>query len=54
MTKVIFTKDFATKTKGESWECDPLLANHLVYVDKVAVYGEPASTGKSKSKKEEK
>lgn len=28
--KIKFTKDFATKKKGESWECDSLLASRLI------------------------
>lgn len=38
MRKVEFVKDFATKKKGEAWECDPMLASQLVHIDKVAVY----------------
>lgn len=38
MVKIEFTEDFATKKKGESWECDSQLANQLVRVDKVAKY----------------
>lgn len=41
MRKVEFIKDFATKLKGDVWECDSQLANQLVNVDKVAKYYEP-------------
>jgi hypothetical protein len=40
MRKVTFIKDFATKVRGEIWECDGSLASHLVHQDQVAVYGE--------------
>ena len=43
MRKVEFTKDFATKMKGDVWECDSQLASQLVHVDKVAKYYEPKS-----------
>lgn len=33
-----FTGDFATRKKGERWECDGPLAAHLVAVDKVAKF----------------
>ena len=35
---VIFTKDFATKKKGDVWETNSQLASQLVNVDKVAKY----------------
>ena len=38
MKEIIFTADFATKKKGETWLCDSQLASHLVNVDKVAEY----------------
>jgi len=38
MRKVEFIKDFATKKKGDVWECDSQLASQLVNVDKVAKY----------------
>jgi len=38
--KVEFIKDFATKLKGDVWECDSQLASHLVNIDKVAKYYE--------------
>jgi len=38
MRKVEFIKDFATKKKGDVWECDSQLASHLVNIDKVAKY----------------
>jgi Zn-finger protein len=38
MRKVEFISDFATKKKGDVWECDSLLASHLVHTDKVAKY----------------
>lgn len=36
MRKVVFTSDFATKKKGDIFECDGMLANQLVNIDKVA------------------
>jgi hypothetical protein len=36
MAKIVFTSDFATKVKGDTWKCDSQLANQLVNVDKVA------------------
>ncbi len=36
--EVVFTEDFATKKKGESWNCDKQLASQLVHIDKVAEY----------------
>lgn len=47
MVEIEFIEDFATKKKGDIWECDSLLASHLVNIDKVAKY-----TKKSKVKKE--
>lgn len=38
MRKIKFTEDFATRSKGDIWECDSLLASQLVNVDKVAIY----------------
>lgn len=38
MKEVEFTKDFATKKKGDKWRCDGLLASQLVHKDKVAKY----------------
>ncbi len=38
MIKIEFTKDFATKKKGDIFECDNQLANQLVNVDNVAKY----------------
>jgi hypothetical protein len=40
MLKVEFLEDFATKKKGDVWECDSLLASQLVNVEKVAKYYE--------------
>jgi hypothetical protein len=48
MKEVIFTVDFATKKKGESFLCDSMLASTLVNIDKVAKYAE-----KPKAKKTE-
>ena len=28
--KIEFIKDFATKKKGDVWECDGMLASHLI------------------------
>jgi len=36
--EIVFKEDFATKKKGESWNCDKQLASQLVHVDKVAEY----------------
>jgi len=38
MVKIEFTKDFATKKKGEKLKCDSMLANRLVHKEKVAKY----------------
>ena len=51
MKKVEFLVDFATKKKGEVWECSSELASQLVRVDKVAKYYEE---NLAKEKKESK
>ena len=28
--KIVFTKDFATKKKGDAWECDSVLGRQLI------------------------
>lgn len=38
MRKIVFTKDFATKKKGDAFSCTGILANQLAKVDKVAKY----------------
>jgi hypothetical protein len=38
MKKIVFTKDFATKKKGDEITVDSQLANQLVSIDKVAEY----------------
>jgi hypothetical protein len=38
MRTVVFTKDFATKKKGDKFTCTGPLANILVRKDKVAKY----------------
>lgn len=38
MVKVEFTKDYATRKKGETWECDSMLASKLVRIFKVAKF----------------
>jgi len=38
MKAIIFTKDFATKKKGDELTCDGMLASHLVRVAKVAKF----------------
>jgi hypothetical protein len=53
MVKVEFTSDFATKKKGDVWECDSLLASQLVQVEKVAKYTTEDKPKVSKTKKEE-
>lgn len=40
LVKIEFTKDFATKKKGETWECENSLASNLVNRKKVAKYGD--------------
>ena len=47
MVKVQFTKDFASKKKGDFFECDSQLASHLVNVDKVAVMADEQEIAKS-------
>ena len=47
MKEVEFTKDFATKKKGDTWKCDSLLASQLVHVDKVAKYVTKKTTKKA-------
>ena len=36
MVKIQFIKDFATKKKGDLWECDSMLASRLIHLKKVA------------------
>jgi hypothetical protein len=50
MKTIYFVKDFATKKKGEKWECDNMLASQLVRLRKVASYNPPKKS-KSKAKK---
>ncbi len=50
--EVVFTEDFATKKKGDNWLCDKQVASHLVHVDKVAKYKEPAKEKKETKTKE--
>lgn len=38
MKEVVFTKDYATFKKGDTWQCDSQLASQLVNVEKVAKY----------------
>ena len=38
MVEIEFTKNFATKKKGQKFICDSQLASQLVRVDKVAKY----------------
>lgn len=38
MVKIKFLEDFAGKTAGEVFECDSMLASHLVNVDLVAEF----------------
>jgi hypothetical protein len=51
MIEIEFTSDFATKKKGDKWECDSLLASHLVHVDKVAKYTKEVKEVKQKENK---
>lgn len=56
MRKIKFISDFATRSKGETWEdCPSMLASELVNIEKVAVYvdetaaeEEPKKTPKKK------
>ena len=50
MREVEFTKDFATKKKGDKWSCDGLLASQLVRNDKVAKYVKKAAAKPKKPK----
>ena len=34
--KIEFTKDFATRKKGDVWVCNSQLASRLIRIDKVA------------------
>lgn len=52
MREITFTADFATKKKGEDWECDSMLAHSLV-TKKVAKYKE-TKVDNLKTKKNEK
>lgn len=58
MKKIVFTEDFATKKKGDKWECDSLLASQMVHNDKVAKYeadeNQEADDTKSKALKTKK
>lgn len=35
-TEIQFTKNFATKKKGDIWKCDGILASRLIHEQKVA------------------
>lgn len=48
MKEVKFTKDFATKKKGETFKCDSMLASQLVNIDKVAEYSDKVKTKAAK------
>jgi hypothetical protein len=48
--KVIFIKDFATKKKGDEFDCDGMLASRLINVDKVAKKKDSKPKAKAKSK----
>ena len=54
MLEVVFTEDFATKKKGDVFQCDSLLASHLVNIDKVAKYKDDVEKQQTKVKKESK
>jgi len=43
MKTIVFTKDFATKKKGDLFNCDGLLANQLVNIEKVAKFDKSKS-----------
>ena len=51
MVKVVFTKDFANKKKGDTGEYESMLASTLVHGDKVAVYEKDYTTKKKATKK---
>ena len=45
--KIEFTKDFATRKKGDVWECNSQIASQLIHNDKVAkVYKKKTSKSK--------
>lgn len=50
MVKIEFTKDYATKKKGESMEVDGMLASDLIRVRKVAKYYKEKEKSKAKKK----
>lgn len=50
MVTIIFTEDYATKKKGEEWECESQLANTLVREIKVAKYKEAKKTAEPATK----
>jgi hypothetical protein len=54
MVKVVFIEDFATKVKGDIFECDGQLASQLIHEDKVAEYYQEKSTKVESDEKEEK
>lgn len=50
MKTVVFTKDFANKSKGDEFTCDGMLASKLVNSDKVAKYKDSKPKTKAKTK----
>lgn len=51
MVRVEFIADFATKKKGDVYNCDNMLASQLVNDDKVAKYHNEKEPKESKPKK---
>jgi len=46
MKTIVFTKDFATKKKGDEFVCESQLASELVYIRKVAEFKKDKKTTK--------
>ena len=52
---IVFTKDYATKSKGDEWTCDSMLASSLVHSRKVAHYkGDKPKAKRNKTETKEK
>lgn len=50
MITIVFTKDFANKSKGDEFTCDGMLANKLITKDKVAKLKDSKPKEKAKTK----
>lgn len=46
MVNIEFVKEFATKGKGDKFNCPSLLASRLVNIDKVAKYADKKTSKK--------